>query len=411
VTRLLNEDTARDARRELSLMGPAVAPSIVMALQDQRFHRAVWGRGKFTEAPPPLESALQLLAEHAADDLLSVAPGLVGSPSKEVRKTTALHLSSAGHTAAMPLLRTLLQDDDGYVRSYVCIGVNRAVAAGRADAEYRKEAYDLLLAQCDQDWAGTMNSAAKTVVGLDRERAAVDLADERWLNPANLQVHQLLDACNAANIHLPEAGVRPLLEAALPRAVGDRCWPNQSVAAAALLALALRGADGTGALAESLLDHEQEPIKKAAANALAALAGVTNPTGFVIDRMNASGYEALSHAQRVVYCACIYDGEVCNGGLMQFFGNSSGQHAVDTLEALSELGHAEAHAALATAISLVGPLAVEPDREARLAGFEGRWEELRPAFEPLEQAYYQTNVKLTQAWLLYASRHPEDFRA
>jgi hypothetical protein len=118
----------------------------------------------------------------------------------------------------------------------------------------------------------------------------------------------------------------------------------------------------------------------------------------------------LSHEQRVVYCAFLFDAEVCNGGLMQFFGNSSGDHAVDALEALSELGHKEAHAALRDAIKLVGPLARETNRELRLTGFEGRWEELQPAFDPLEQAYYATQAQLRQAWLLYAIRHAEHFR-
>jgi hypothetical protein len=95
---------------------------------------------------------------------------------------------------------------------------------------------------------------------------------------------------------------------------------------------------------------------------------------------------------------------------MQFFGNSSGDHAVDTLAALAELRHEEAHAALQTAMRLVGPTSRESDRELRLAGFEGRWDELQPEFDPLERVYYATRVKLRQAWLLYAVRNARHFR-
>jgi len=102
--------------------------------------------------------------------------------------------------------------------------------------------------------------------------------------------------------------------------------------------------------------------------------------------------------------------EVCNGGLIQFFANSSGDRAAETLGALRELGHAEAESALLSAIKLVGPLAIEPEREARLVAFDGRFEELRKAFGPLEDSFYSKASQLRQAFLLYAAAHAEHFR-
>ena len=87
-----------------------------------------------------------------------------------------------------------------------------------------------------------------------------------------------------------------------------------------------------------------------------------------------------------------------------------GLRAPDVLDALAELEHEESHAALRTAIKLVGPLALESDRELRLNAFEGRWDELQPAFGPLESAYYATQAGLRQAWLLHAVRHADQFR-
>ena len=408
VRRLLNERTAWNARRELEMMGPAAVPSLLAALEDPRFHRAEWE--KSSQVPAPLESTLELLVNHAGDDVVRIATPFAKSPAAEVRKTAALHLASAGRASTIPVLHELMRDEHGYVRSYVRIGMHRAVTEGRADEGFRRQAYDLLLSQLDQDWGSAMNDAADTVVVLDPARAAVDLADDRWLSLSNRNAYRILEACNGANILLPEAILRRLLEGALPQAVGERCYPNDYVAAAALRALALRKSDDASALAESLLDHENEKVKEAAGEALASLADVPDPTGFVIDRESKDGYGALSREQRVVYCAFLFDAEVCNGGLMQFFGNSSGDHAVDTLEALAELGHKEAHAALQTAMRLVGPLSREPDRELRLAGFEGRWDELQPAFDPLESAYYAAQVRLRQAWLLYAIRHAHHFR-
>lgn len=408
VGRLLKENTAWNARRELTLIGSATVASLLAALDDSRFHRAEWE--KFSQVPAPLESALELLVSHAADDAVQIASPLVKSPSANVRKTAALHLATAGRASTIPILHQLMQDEDGYVRSYVRIGIHRAVTDGRPDTQFRQQAYELLLSQLDQDWGSAGNDAADTIVVLDPARAAADLGDEHWLSLANRNAHRVLQACNRASILLPEPALKRLLDASLARAVGERCYPNDYVAAEALHALALRHADGIDEVAQSLLNHEKERMREAAAEALAALAGLTDPTGFVLDRQNNDGYGSLSREQRTVYCAFLFDAEVCNGGLMQFFGNSSGDHAVDTLEALAELGHKEAHTALQTAMRLVGPLSRETDRELRLTGFEGRWDELQPAFEPLESAYYKTQVQLRQAWLLYAIRHVSHFR-
>lgn len=406
ISLLLNESTAWNARRELEMIGPATVPSLLAALNDPRFHRAEWD----SQVPAPLDSTLELLVAHAGDEVVKIASPLVNSPSAKVRKTAALHLASSGRVSTIDVLHELMRDEDGYVRSYVRIGIDRAVTEGRADDEFRRQAYALLLSQCGEDWGNAMNDAADTIVVLDPARAAADLADGRWLSLSNPNACRVIEACYRVGIPLPQSSLRRLLNASLPLAVGERCYPANYVAAAALRSLAQQKADGIGGIAESLLNHDNEKVKEAAAEALAALAGVSDPTGFVLDRAKQDGYEALSQPQRVVYLALLFDGEVCNGGLMQFFGNSSGAHAADTLEALSALGHKEGYAALDSAMRLIGPLAREPDRELRLTAFEGRWDELRPAFDPLERAFYATHAQLRQAWLLYAAGRPEHFR-
>jgi len=102
---------------------------------------------------------------------------------------------------------------------------------------------------------------------------------------------------------------------------------------------------------------------------------------------------------------------VNNGGLTQFFGNSSGNHVVDTLKALAELPHHEAHAALDAAMRLVGPLAREENREARLVGFDGRWDELSTAFDQLEHRYWESQLPLRVAILLYVASHASHFQS
>jgi hypothetical protein len=80
------------------------------------------------------------------------------------------------------------------------------------------------------------------------------------------------------------------------------------------------------------------------------------------------------------------------------------------VDALRELDFPVAESALAAAIKAVGPLTREPDRETRLAAFEGRYDELQSLFSPLESAYCTSAGALRVKWLLYAADHADHFR-
>ena len=56
-------------------------------------------------------------------------------------------------------------------------------------------------------------------------------------------------------------------------------------------------------------------------------------------------YDDLSELQRVAHLALLYDGEVQNGGHLQYFLNSRGEHLSETHSALLALG-AQQHAAI-----------------------------------------------------------------
>jgi HEAT repeat protein len=408
VRRLLDARTAWDARKELSMMGSPAVPALSAALNDSRFHET---ERKDARIPAPLELVLELLVPHGPDQVLSAALPLVNSPSDEVRKTAALQLASLGRAETLPVLVKLLEDSDGYVRSYVRIGVDRALSDGRCNDEFRRGMYEALLKQCDQDWPGTLNDAPQTIVALDPARAVIDFASPRWLSADNPNVYHLLQACNEARLSLPENLVRSLLDHSLPLAVGERCYPHQYVVAAALEALARCIGDRAKPILEQALTSDQEEIQEFAVKGLATLVGLDDPVKFVLDRVHKVGFEGLSVPQRVVYCGFLFDAEVCNGGIMQFFGNSSGDQAIETLEALRVLNHAEAYRALDTAMNLVGPSAREPDRDMRLAAFEDRYDDLQTRFGPLESAYYGTKGLLRQRMLLYAVANAKHFRA
>jgi hypothetical protein len=309
------------------------------------------------------------------------------------------------------MLRQLLNDADGYVRSYVCMGIDWAVKEQRASEIFLQAMYPLVLDQCDQKWAVASNDAARTLIAIARQRAAIDLCAERFLSKRNSEVHRILQACNSEGIILPEEKVRSLLDHSLPMTSEEKCYPLQYIVAGALRSLARSMGAQAEPLLRSAMDNRHKEIQEAAADGLAILAGVGDPVRFVLDLLRHKAFEDLTPAQKVVYCAFMFDAEVCNGGLLQFFGNSSGEHVSETLRALQVLGHSEGEHALSTAVKLAGPLSKETDRELRMTAFEDRFDELKAAYHPLESAYYDKTARLHQQMLEYAAQFAEDFKS
>ena len=135
VRRLLDEDEADCARRELEMIGAAAVPFLAAALADERFRQVEWPDSLDNS---PFDSVLELLVPHGAEYVLAASLPSVDSPNHRVCKIAGLALASIGRVEAIPALARLLQDIDGDVRAYVSIGLERAVSAGRADEEFRR---------------------------------------------------------------------------------------------------------------------------------------------------------------------------------------------------------------------------------------------------------------------------------
>jgi hypothetical protein len=99
--------------------------------------------------------------------------------------------------------------------------------------------------------------------------------------------------------------------------------------------------------------------------------------------------EYLSPAARTIYRVGCFHGEVVNGGLSQFFSNSSGNWVPETMDALERIGARLSLGLLAEAKTLFPGGTVPRDREERcnvLFAFEKQ----SPDFlERLDQVYYR----------------------
>ena len=83
------------------------------------------------------------------------------------------------------------------------------------------------------------------------------------------------------------------------------------------------------------------------------------------ERCGELGFDGLSPYERHCEALLALEGDVMNGGLSQYFFNSSGDLAPVALEALAELGAWKTHAALDSAIKKIWPDAYPEQRSER----------------------------------------------
>lgn len=119
----------------------------------------------------------------------------------------------------------------------------------------------------------------------------------------------------------------------------------------------------------------------------------TRAVEFVFKKLNSSGYDSLNPAQRSLVCAWAVCGEIDNGGIWQFFFNTSGDWAVDTPEALRAVSAPELASVVEAAIAEFSDDGPSRDLDTRRAQIKGLpkvstdvWDDLDRKFDSSEIA-------------------------
>lgn len=141
----MDDDECLRAEAILSEIGSKASMALVKAALDPKFHNPHFER----HGPNPLQQIMILLEKHAPSARFETAVNLVEASESNARQIAATIIGESGRLDAIPLIERLLNDPDGFVRSYVWFGV-REVIQTRPDL--RVALYPLYLQQCRQDW-------------------------------------------------------------------------------------------------------------------------------------------------------------------------------------------------------------------------------------------------------------------
>jgi hypothetical protein len=105
------------------------------------------------------------------------------------------------------------------------------------------------------------------------------------------------------------------------------------------------------------------------------------------DESRSPSLAGLTLPAATIYLVGVFEGEVVQGGFRKFFGDASGDHALDTLQALREVGAHVCVELLEKALAIFPDAAPETDRSARLSQLSRLDAETPGAFDALDELF------------------------
>lgn len=117
--------------------------------------------------------------------------------------------------------------------------------------------------------------------------------------------------------------------------------------------------------------------------------------------------DRLSKEGRTVYLLCCFDGEIHNGGFDQLFTNSLGNHCLEILQYLENVGAVKAHALLSKAISWFPNSSPAKNRRERWDQYQLFFEnpEYGADIDRLDNEFYKYEDNLSSLINSYVMRH------
>lgn len=363
---LLDDRRAWEARPALHDVRDHAAPLIEQAVRDPRFRESThW---PVHCAATALEMMLELLDDCGSATPLREAEGLADAPQWEHRRMAARYLARSGRARYAPQVMKLLADPEHMVAKVAVEQLNAAAVEGRVEPELAAPVYDLMHGWAFRTGKGLGSGAAKLMLRLDRKRAVADLTAPAAFDLRLNWLHYNLRALREAGVAVPTATLRRLLDDALRRYDDEpdtrerQHW--SSIAEECLTSLAHARDEQVDAMLQQMLRHPFESLRNHAAD-LREKRSAFGADGAVLRAFEVRGFARLNEAQRSYLCVFIIDAEVRNGGFLQYFSNSYGEHVGLARAALTEMGASAAAQIVADAIKLFGPGGVPTDRGRR----------------------------------------------
>lgn len=256
----------------------------------------------------------------------------------------------------------------------------------RADASTRSAAQDGIQVAIQQEWAeaefmqAVVDWAREDIIGSAQHPSAFAarfyavyggadaiqfLISPDVFNVDNKSIAFVIEALNDNEITIPVAQILPIIERAMSK---TDPWPWNWILRPALQALARSDFAKAKAIATSVLTDIDAPSAKYAVQILREIEGLPEPWNCIApDNLNYSVEDR--QVLHILELCMEVSGQVSNGGLSQYFFNSSGDRWPEAVDALRAIGFEQGAEELHKAAHVLNKRGASIDREVRIAEY------------------------------------------
>jgi HEAT repeat protein len=394
--------------RILRGLGSRVHPVLLQVLADASLRtKLVTPTGEILGGIPeaPVNRVCKLLGDSPPVEAIGLVTPFLNEPSEQIRKDVALVLGSIGTPEIASPLRKAMADSDEYVRDYALIGLKRAIKSQRLNDECSHMLHgDIQKLLVEGKNAG---AAAGLLLHFNQERAVELFLSDAIFTPNHKSLHEALNALAEAKVAVPR---ERLLAIIAQLEAGDLKYPCNYALREALRLLGQRKSSEDQTLLRARMQHKDRKVAEGASAGLLASHSLENFRQRLWNIEGQPGLDLLTAPQRHCRAILILDAEVNNGGLSQYFVNSSGDHWRDALAGLNALGSKERASVLYEAVAKFGGTGPSEDRTARLSQLAKLVQDDEDVFETLEQRYYESTEVVEVMMTCYVLDHVDAFQ-
>lgn len=406
---VLEATSSRDAwdqARILRELGERTHPTVLGLLRDSPlYNRLVKPTGRDILPEAPFNRACDILGDSPGTEAVEALAPFLSDSSEEIRKDAALAIAKTGAATIIPLARKAFSDQDEYVRSYMLMGLefalNRSGLSGSVQAELFPDVLDLLRADRNAD------KAADVLYRLNSAKAKDYFLSQEVFTAESPILHEILEVLANAKVSVPRDVLKSLI-ASLE--MQELKYPKTRALGEALRLLGQQQREEDRDFIRSRTEHPEERVAQGAAAGLLCLFGLEGFEQRIWDTEKQSGYESLTEHQRLYSAVCMCDAEINNGGLAQYFVNSSADRWRDALAGFEAMGFHERLTVLNEAIAKFGGAEPSIDRGMRQDQLSKLYKRDDSIFDALDTRYHESSEVVEVFASRFVLENPEGFR-
>ncbi len=392
--------------RVLKSMGPQVYPAVLQILADaSKQEKLVKPTGENLLPEAPFNRACTLLGDAPPTNAAALVARFLGEPSEEIRKDAALVLGKIGTPEVISPLRKAFSDSDEYVRSYGLLGLQWAIKNRRLNEQCARDLYEdiaqLVLS------GKNPNKSAALLLDIDPPRTTELFLSEKVFTANAPALHAALEALAEKHVKIPRDG---LLNLIADLESGDLKYPKSRALAEALRLLGQHRLEQDRTFLEARTGSSDERVAEGAATGLIASFDLEGFEQRAWELMNKDGFSALKPAQKPYLAVMMFDGEVNNGGLFQYFFNPSGDYWPEALAGFEAMESKDCLGIIREAVGKFGKDGPHQDREQRQEQLAKLQRKSKAVFDSLDDRYYKSKEVLEVMAKRYVLKNPEAFR-